>query len=173
MATYIPLLSLIVAGLAVFVGPTLGWLIARQQIRSASKLAMGQIHSSLEVANKQIVAPMRQAWINTLRELLAEVSSTSMHYYLAGQDGRLEAEYQRIGLLEERIKLMLNPREANHIKLESLVRELVGASNPQSLETDHFLQTYTELTKLARVVLKEEWDRVKSPILPQPTATDA
>ncbi len=61
----IPVLSLIVAALAVFVGPLISWLVAKRQLAS-----------SLEVANKQIIAPMRQAWINDLRDLLAELTSS-------------------------------------------------------------------------------------------------
>ena len=54
----VSILSLIVAALAVVVGPMVAWAIANRQVRA-----------SLEVSNKQITAPMRQAWINKLREL--------------------------------------------------------------------------------------------------------
>jgi len=46
----IPVLSLLVAAIAVFVGPLISWSIANRQVQS-----------SLAVANKQIIAPMRQA----------------------------------------------------------------------------------------------------------------
>jgi hypothetical protein len=73
MAEWIPILSVGVALVATIVGPTVSWIIARQQLRS-----------SLEVSNKQVVAPMRQAWINSLRDLLAELVSNALHYHQTG-----------------------------------------------------------------------------------------
>jgi hypothetical protein len=49
---------LVVAALAVFVGPVISWYAAKRQLTS-----------SLAVANKQIVAPMRQAWIKEVPQL--------------------------------------------------------------------------------------------------------
>ena len=77
----IPVLSLVVAALAVFVGPLISWLVAKHQVAS-----------SLEVANKQIIAPMRQAWINSLRDLLAELTSSALHYHVAGFEERTDDE---------------------------------------------------------------------------------
>ena len=67
------ILSLIVAALAVAVAPLVSWLTTKRQINTSFALARDQMHTSLETANKQITAPMRQAWINKLRELLAEL----------------------------------------------------------------------------------------------------
>jgi len=102
----IPLLSLLVALLAVFFGPLISWAISKRQISS-----------SLEVANKQIVAPMRQAWINSLRDLLSEISSSALHYYVAGFEDRTDEEYRKLTLLEHKITLMMNPEENDHKEL--------------------------------------------------------
>ena len=75
VATWLPLGSLVVAALAVFIGP---WIAARATER--------QIRAGLLAANKQIVAPMRQAWINSLREKVAHVLSTAWWYYVSGED---------------------------------------------------------------------------------------
>lgn len=77
-----PVLSLVVAALAVFVVPLISWLITKRQLASL-----------LEVANKQIIAPMRQAWINNLRDLVAELTSSALHYYVAGFEERTDEEY--------------------------------------------------------------------------------
>ena len=71
----IPTLSLIVAAIAVFFGPWISLRIAKRQMAS-----------SAEVANKQITAPMRQAWINNLRDLIAELAGDALHYFPAGHD---------------------------------------------------------------------------------------
>jgi uncharacterized protein YneF (UPF0154 family) len=60
----IPVLSLVVALLAVFVGPFVSWKVVKKQIESSSR-----------TARQQMLGPMRQAWINELRELIAEVAS--------------------------------------------------------------------------------------------------
>jgi len=68
MERAIPILSLVVAALAVFVGPAISLRIAKRQIRASSALANNQLRSALDAGNKQITAPMRQAWINSLRD---------------------------------------------------------------------------------------------------------
>ena len=172
MDSTISVLSLLVAALAVFVGPIITWLVTKQQLRSAAVLSATQVRASLDAANKQIVAPMRQAWINNLRDMLAELLANSLHYYLLSFEIRTEEEYQRIGLLEERVKLMLNPSEDDHIRLQKLVRKLVGGINPSPKSDDEFIKTHQELTELSRTILKREWDRVKDPI-PLSSPTDA
>lgn len=98
MDNSVSILSLIVAVAAVIVGPMISLRIANRQIRS-----------SLRIANKQIVAPMRQSWIASLRDLIAELTSTAMLYYLAGFEERTEDEYRRLIRLEYQVQLMLNP----------------------------------------------------------------
>jgi hypothetical protein len=63
-------MSLIIAALAVFVGPLVTLRIGRKQIELSRR-----------IASKQVVAPMRQAWINTFREKLAELTGNAFHYW--------------------------------------------------------------------------------------------
>ena len=149
----IPILSLVVASLAVFVGPM-----------NAFRLAKRQIRSSLETANKQITAPMRQAWINSLRDLLAELASNALHYYVAGFEDRKDEEYQRLTLLEHKVQLMLNPKEEDHKKLEQLVRKMMAALGRGKEGDKDFVAFHPEVMRLSREVLKREWNRVKEPI---------
>jgi uncharacterized protein YneF (UPF0154 family) len=71
MERFIPILSLLIAAIAVFVGPAISVYIAKRQIRASSEIANEQIRMTLKASSKQITAPMRQAWINCLRNLLA------------------------------------------------------------------------------------------------------
>ena len=114
MNEVIPILSLAVAALAVFVGPIISYHVAKRQIASA-----------LATSQKQIIAPMRQAWINNLRDVLAELASLALHYYSAGFEEREDSEYQHLSLLEHRIQLMLNPMEDDHNELERLIRKMI------------------------------------------------
>lgn len=151
----IPVLSLVVAALAVFVGPVISLRIARRQVVS-----------SLEVANKQIIAPMRQAWINSLRDMLSELSSSALHYFVAGFEDRTDEEYLRLTLLEHKVRLMLNPKEEDHRTLEELIRTMVGSlERRKGSESDRdFIAAYEAEIALSREVLKREWDRVKAPL---------
>jgi hypothetical protein len=155
--TAIPILSLVVAALAVFVGPIISWRMAKRQLAA-----------TLEVSNKQITAPTRQAWINNLRDSLSEITSSALHYHVSGFEERTDEEYQRLTHLEYKIKLMLNPREDDHEQLERLIAqmtELLGEKG--SWEVDQEFQTYhNAVIALSRNVLKREWDRVKDRIQP-------
>lgn len=173
MDPVIPILSLVVAALAVFVGPTISVRIAKRQIRASAQLATSQIRSSLEASNKQIIAPMRQAWINNLRDLLAELTSSSLHYYVAGFEDRKEEEYQRVRLLQSKIQLMLNAKEEDHVLLEQLIKRMAAAIHYKKEEADEFPDLHTEVVALSRSILKREWDRVKEPVpvhVPEPDA---
>lgn len=153
MKEIIPILSLITAILAVFVGPLISWRITKRQIAS-----------SLKAANKQIVAPMRQAWINSLRDMIAEISSSALHYYRAGFEDREDAEYKRLTELEERISLMLNFMEDDHKKLHDLIRKMLNALSRGKEGDGEFITTHPEVLALSRDILKREWNRVKEEI---------
>ena len=146
-------LSLIVAVLAVVVGPYVSLTIARRQIRA-----------SLEVSNKKITAPMRQEWINKLRELLAELTSIAEHYYVVGFEDRTDEEFQRLTLLQAHIRLILNPNEDDHRRLEELMRRMLIALLEKA-KFDEFQGLLVEVVTLSRKIFKREWDRVKEPIL--------
>lgn len=153
MDDIIPILSLIVAALAVFVGPFISLHVAKRQVRS-----------SLEVANRQITGPMRQAWINALRDLLSELCSSAHHYFVTGFEDRKDDEYQRLTHLETKIQLMLNAKEDDHIQLEKLIREMVSSLERGKDGDAVFVAVHPKVIALSRQVLKREWNVVKEPI---------
>jgi hypothetical protein len=161
----IPVLSLVVAALAVFISPLVSFFISRRQIRNSLELNQRQTDSSLAVANKQIVAPMRQKWINDLRDLIAELASDSLHYFRAGHDFEGYKNFQRLTFLESKIQLMLNPNEEDHQKLEWMIAEMLKAlqSGGEQGRAD-FIATHPEVMKFSRQVFKREWNRVKENI---------
>jgi hypothetical protein len=160
----IPVLSLVVAALAVFISPLVSFFISRRQIKSSLELNQRQTNSSLAVANKQIVAPMRQKWINDLRDLVAELASDSLHYFRAGHDFEGYKNFQRLTFLESKIQLMLNPNEEDHQKLEWMIGEMLKALQAGEEGRDSFIATHPEVMKFSRQVFKREWNRVKENI---------
>ena len=160
----ISVLSLIVAALAVFVGPLVSWRVAKHQIKAASDLSASQTSAALVTSNKQIIAPMRQAWINNLRDLLSELLSSALHYYVSGYEDRSDQEYQRVTLLEYKVRLMLNPKEKDHQRLEERIRNLIASIERHPEFVNDFPDLHDEIVSLSRQVLKREWDRVKDPL---------
>lgn len=153
MDNVIPILSLIVAGLAVFFGPIISYIVVKRQIAS-----------SLASYHKQIIAPMRQAWINNLRDLLAELSGKSLHYFCSGFEEREDCEYQELTLLEHRIQLMLNAKEEDHNQLEKLIRSMISSLDRGKEGDECFRKSHTEVMELSRRILKREWNVVKEKI---------
>jgi hypothetical protein len=155
LQSWLPVLSLAVAALAVVVGPFVSWHVASRQ--SAT---------TLRVSNKQIVAPMRQAWINSLRELIAELLGKCAHYWAAGFEDRADSEYLRITELIYKLELFMNPNEEDHVHLVKSANDMERALSAGSTqETDRqFWDAHRSTADLAQKILKREWNRVKSEI---------
>ena len=108
---------------------------------------------------------MRQAWINKLRELLAEFTSSSMRYHAAGFEGRRNEKNMRLLFLLDHIRLMLNPEEAKHQRLEKLMnRMMIEIQDEKEQKTEEFPKLWADVMNLSREILKKEWGRVKEPI---------
>jgi len=165
----ITILSLVVAGLAVFVS----FLAVFVGPMILSRIADRQIRTSLEIGNKQIVAPMRQAWINKLRNLLAEFISSANEYHVVGVSDKMVEERQRFFLLAEKIGLMLNPKEDDHERLRMLTVVMAQAMLKEKLSADKFACLSDEVRSLSKTILKREWDRVKEPISVPGAVSDA
>lgn len=143
-------ISLIIAALAVFFAPVVNMYVAKFNNKSSSRLS-----------HKQLLSPMRQNWINNLRDLLAEMSSSLQHYYVAGFEDLENDEYRRLTLLEHKIRLMLNPNEQVNKELLTCINNLVGILQTQA-NPNNFHVEYDKLGSLSSTILKEEWNRVKS-----------
>jgi hypothetical protein len=163
-SAYLPLASLAVAALAVIVGPWVSWRIARRQIATA-----------MHVAHKQVIAPMRQAWIDSLRDRVAEILNSSHWFYVAAEgDSPLpadsnEEEFERAGsvvdkkllFLTRQIELMLNPDEEDHQLLRKRLSEVVESALGRGKVWDRFPQRCEAATAQCQKVLKREWERLK------------
>jgi hypothetical protein len=152
---YIPILSLVVAALAVFIGPLVSW-------RISWRIARRQIEASRRVAIQQMLGPMRQAWINSLRQKMAEFLSSTLHYAVAGYENRTDAEYQRMALLEQEIVLTINPAEPEHQDLVRAIRRVVDSlSRGAKMPDPEFIEAHQAATRQAQGILKREWNRVR------------
>jgi len=150
MDRFVTILSLVVAALAVFVGPLVSWAIARRQLEGSQR-----------IASRQLVGPMRQAWIVELRRKLAELLSSALHYFVAGFEDRTDQEYRRLTELEQEVVLMVNSHEQDHEALIATVRKMVSALDGGKELDKQFIDAHHETVAIAQRILKAEWNRVK------------
>lgn len=149
-------LALIVAGLAVFVGPAIQLYIARRQIGATVR------------------ASNRQKWIDSLREHIAEFLTATVwlfatRHLTAGSDDSLlkwEArteKRERLRHLEYLITLMLNPTEADHRSLIGLLDQLRehALARPEVMNKSELNTLRDQTVSLAQKIFKSEWERVK------------
>ncbi len=151
----LPFLSLIIAMLAVVVGPLISMRISKKQNAN-----------NLRIANKQIIAPIRQSWINELRGLLADITGKCSHYWASGYEDRSDAEYQYITESINKLNLYINPKEESHLKLIVYITEMHNALlSGSSTESDaEFWKSHKLSIDQSQFVLKKEWERVKNEI---------
>lgn len=135
---------------------------------------------TLSVARRQfnatVLSANRQKWIESLRDLLAELIAlyvaaivVKLKWKERWEEGlgpvnanpELLEKLERIVLAQSKIRLLINPAEADHQHLykavESAFRRLRDAeANKAGTEAD-----MENITKLAQAILKREWERVK------------
>lgn len=148
--TIISILSLVVALLAVFIGPFVSWKVAKKQIESSAR-----------IARQQLLGPMRQAWINELRQLISEVASSCLHYWQTGFEDRTDEEYRRITDIEHKIQLMINPEEKDHDRLINQINIMVASLSKGKKGDEDFFSAYETVMRTGKEVLKKEWIVVK------------
>jgi hypothetical protein len=144
-------LALLVAALAVFVGPFVQMWIAKRQVRAT------------------VLSANRQRWIDSLRSQIAEFLAALVTLN-AVRSGALDlspteysAKLEQFRLRQFTIRLMLNPSEKDHQRLDEILREgltLVTSPKP-CLMQDDLAKVLDAIDSIARPVLKREWERVK------------
>ena len=162
---YLPLLSLVIAALAVIVGPYVSFRVSKNQQ-----------DNSLKLANKQVIAPMRQAWINSLRDQVSEFLSLSLWFYISGMhdenvdfqpdDEGVEEDNQKLkterklSFLQTKIEFMLNPSEKDHALFITHLSHCKNGAITSG--KNNFSEHHKAASALCKKILKREWERVKS-----------
>jgi len=150
---------------AVVVGPVVSLHIAKRQFRVSLDIAKQQFSASVLSVN-------RQEWINTLRDEIAELVADTI--VLRREVKRFEQEPDRVftrvaGVVRcaFQIKLLINPKEADHVHLVDsidrlliLVGEAVKKAGDKGIDSQ-FLTIRDEIVSKSQEILKREWERVK------------
>lgn len=121
-------------------------------------------------SKNQMIGPMRQAWINDLRDHLshyiAHLSINRWYGAPSAQDPEPDRERKELEdlarikeaiRLREKLFLLLNPREKEHIALATLIQTAFDTYKAAE-DTSECLVT---LRQNAQNVLKTEWDVVR------------
>ncbi|NIJ87810.1 hypothetical protein FHR49_000558 [Xanthomonas campestris] len=121
-------------------------------------------------SKNQMIGPMRQAWMNDLRDTLSNYSAhlSINRWYGAPSAQDPEPDKERKELedlarvkeairLREKLFLLLNPREDLHMALAGLIQSAFDAY----MAIDDTSEILVTLRKNAQVVLKTEWDVVR------------
>ena len=100
--------------------------------------------------------------------MIAELTSEAHHLYIAAADedtvegsAKNEIARRRMLFLEQKLRLMLNPNEADHQDLIDKIRALVHVAETYDPRRAEFGGLHESVTDLSRRVFKREWDRVK------------
>ena len=147
----IPVLSLLVAFLAVIMSPFVSLAISKRQVR---------------VAHRQMLGPMRQAWINELRRKVSVLMGDATFYAAAAAhpSENTETAYRVLSEIQQEIELMINPSETDHQDLVSSIGAMMRAMNKVisgKAPFDEFKTEQRKVVALAQKIFKTEWDRVK------------
>lgn len=84
-----------------------------------------------------------------------------------GKNGMLNAEktdenlFTRLLYLEQKLRLMLNPKEDNHNELLEIIHNLTVDVHHGHSNLIEFGARIREATEAAQIILKQEWSRVK------------
>ena len=153
----ISLLSVLVALVAVIVGPAVTWQIAKRQIQAS------------------VVSANRQNWINDFRDSVADfmtsakvamvegsLAAYSSTEHVANAEAHNEAMRSMVAL-RNKTALLINPNEEDHTDLLSMMNDMIQhCARGDSTDIDRHDELSDSIAKVSQQVLKREWERVKS-----------
>lgn len=135
---------------------------------------------TLAVAKRQfnatVLSANRQKWIETLRDLLAELISLLVAALVIKsgwkdkwdkglgpitRDPALLQKLERIVLVQWKIRLLVNPTEGDHQQLNQTIEtafKRLQSEDSHDSETEADIES---ITRLGQGILKREWERVK------------
>jgi hypothetical protein len=136
-------------------------------------VALGALFLGPFFAHRKTVAEMRQAWINQLRDSVAELLSLSagpeVTQFTRDRDADASIEpYSRLFLLENKIELLLNPDRDQHRILIARVHDLISLvhKSERELSEDQFIDRKADLelsiTSATQQIIRREWTRTRN-----------
>ncbi len=129
------------------------------------KIATKQIHAN-------VVTASRQAWIDRLRDCVAEFQASASKLALftsvspeltTEREDYIRSTVTRLAHLRYQIELLINPKENDHLQLIGLVGKMMRiAFTGEKDGLEQFGKLQLELVTISQNVFKREWERVKA-----------
>jgi hypothetical protein len=145
---------------AAIVGPLATVFAVSRQNRNAAVIARRQI-------NATVISASRQAWIDTLRDSIANFQATlyqvgfrgTHSYDRAENDTKMQVAIQ----LHARIALLIHPSEPDHKELLLLIQKALSVAYTVGEDGRREMAiVQAAITEKAQSILKREWERVKA-----------
>jgi hypothetical protein len=148
----VAVISAIVAVVAVVVGGLWSWNAAKKQAEAA-----------MLIGHHQIISPMRQAWINKLRERIAEFKGLLFMRQFELETQQLDRTYHlAIFQKYEEIKLLIHKGEPDHEEIVRCCEVMLHAlTDTPQIDPQQLISGSKALTAIAQKVLKDEWEVTK------------
>jgi len=166
-------LALYIAGVAVVVSAIVQIIVAfinkkqlNEQLKRQAEIAQKQIHANTVTEN-------RKEWINEMRNVLAEFLSISSDVFFDLHVAKsktfnehISSSFPKLTLLKNKTELFLNPKEEISHKIIEGMSKVIGLIIPHKEEelndvTNDFNNLYGDLLVNSKILLKDEWERVK------------
>lgn len=161
----VQILTLVIALLAVVVGPAIQFFINRKQIRT-----------QLETVNKTLKAEVRsanrQSWINDLRNTISDFISLVYTFSLQNEETEHTEQkiiFRELMMLKSKIELMLNPGKKDQKEIIDLINKITSnlAEKPKTEEEkknflSDFIDSLTDLSSKSQKLFSLHWKKVKN-----------
>ncbi|WP_297769973.1 hypothetical protein [uncultured Alcanivorax sp.] len=137
-------ISIFVPLLSAFFAAASSWYTARKALKKE--------HLKMKFDGVMKIANYRQAWINTLRDEMAEFQSYGV---LPDSDPTRERDFYRLGT---KIELLMNPGDPDYEELQNYMYNFLLVSDGGVIDK---YSKNAEFVELCQKILKREWDRLK------------
>ncbi len=129
--------------------------------------------------NANVLSANRQRWIETLRDMLAELISLLVAVAVfkskwkdkwdrgrapIAADPALLQKVERVVLVQWKIRLLINPTEPDHQELHRAIEaafQRIQAEDPDDPDNSETKADIENITRVGQAILKREWQRVK------------
>src|SRR3984893_13115408 len=127
----------------------IGWRQGTSSRLEAAKASAEAANHTARVAGDRAIATMRLQWVHDLRKILSEYHSVLVSYETA--------DYRKVSELGTQLDLMLNLEEGGQRALWEVSDRLF-----KTKDKDERVKMDVELMTAGRVVLKNEWKKIKT-----------
>jgi hypothetical protein len=149
---FLALLSLVVAALAVFI-----------RLLISSKIATKKLAGTIKISNKHTTSPIRQSWINELRQILVKLITNCTYFFSETNKEKRDSCHLDVCELIGQLELYVNSKGDEHNELFNfdvhIEFSIFSEDKPNKLSQFWFV--HRAIVEQSQTVLKTQWQRIK------------